>query len=104
MRHAHRGNVVFGKVRWSPVKSLQGPCIGLSEQWLQRLAGEPVSVACVPAQARLVLRYDSDKDGVRGLPALLIAIGSRNVWTAGGAVLLLPLAMACEMVRGQFQA
>lgn len=83
---------------------LQGPCIGLSEQWLQRLAGEPVGVACVPAQARLVLRYDSDKDGVRGLPALLIAIGSRNVWTAGGAILLLPLAMACEMVRGQFQA
>jgi len=83
---------------------LQGPCIGLSEQWLQRLAGEPVGVARVPAQARLVLRYDRDKNGVRGLPALLIAIGSRNVWTAGGAILLLPLAMACEMVRGQFQA
>jgi hypothetical protein len=40
---------------------------------------------------------------VCGLPALLIAIGSRNVWTAAGAIMLLPLATMCEMVRGQFQ-
>jgi hypothetical protein len=63
-----------------------------------------VHVTRAPAQARLVLRYDGDRNDVRGLPALLIAIGSRNMWTAAGAIILLPLATMCEMVRGQFQA
>jgi stearoyl-CoA desaturase (delta-9 desaturase) len=90
---ARRGNAV-----------LQGPCAGLSEQSLRRLAGTSVHVVRAPAQARLVLRYDGDRDGVRGLPALVIAIGSRNAWTAAGAIVLLPLAAVCEVVRGQFQA
>jgi hypothetical protein len=34
----------------------------------------------------------------------VIAIGSRNAWTAAGAIVLLPLAAVCEVVRGQFQA
>jgi hypothetical protein len=63
-----------------------------------------VHVTRAPAQARLVLRYDGDRNDVRGLPALLIAIGSRNMWTAACAIILLPLATMCEMVRGQFQA
>jgi hypothetical protein len=74
----------------------------LSEQWLRRLAGTPVSVVRTQEQARLVLH--DGKDSVCGLPALLIAIGSRNVWTAAGAIVLLPLATMCEIVRGQFQA
>jgi stearoyl-CoA desaturase (delta-9 desaturase) len=88
---ARRGNAV-----------LRGPCIALSEQWLRRLAGTPVSVVRTQEQARLVLH--DGKDSVCGLPALLIAIGSRNVWTAAGAIVLLPLATMCEIVRGQFQA
>jgi hypothetical protein len=63
-----------------------------------------VHVVRAPAQARLVLRYDGDRNDVRGLPALLIAIGSRNACTAAGAIALLPLATVCEMVRGQIQA
>lgn len=90
---ARRGNVV-----------LKGPCVGLSERSLRRLAGASVHVVRAPAQARLVLRYDGGRDDVRGLPALLIAIGSRNAWTAAGAFVLLPLATMCEMVRSQFQA
>ncbi|MFD0875377.1 hypothetical protein ACFQ1A_14385 [Massilia pinisoli] len=61
-------------------------------------------VVRAPAQARLVLRYDGHRNDVRGLPAVLIAIGSRNVWMAAGALVLLPLATMCEVVRGQFQA
>ena len=80
---------------------LQGPCIALPEQWLRHLAGGSVSVVRAQEQARLVLH--DGKDSVCGLPALLIAIGSRNVWTAAGAIMLLPLATMCEMVRGQFQ-
>ncbi|NIA56779.1 hypothetical protein HAV22_24460 [Massilia sp. TW-1] len=75
MHHTHRGNVAVGNVRWSPAKSL----------WW-------TGMVC------------ADRDDVRGLPALLIAIGSRNMWTAAGALALLPLATMCEMVRGQFQA
>jgi fatty-acid desaturase len=90
---ARRGNAV-----------LKGPCVGLSERSLRRLAGASVHVLRVPAQARLVLRYDGGRNDVRGLPALLIAIGSRNAWTAAGAFVLLPLATMCEMVRSQFQA
>jgi hypothetical protein len=88
---ARRGNAV-----------LQGPCIALSEQWLRRLAGAPVSVVRTQAQARLVLHHG--QDSVCGLPALLIAIGSRNAWAAAAAIVLLPLATMCELVRGQFQA
>ena len=81
---------------------LQGPCIALSERWLRRLAGQPVSVVRTQEHARLVLH--DGKDSVCGLPALLIAIGSRNLLAATGAIALLPLATMCEIVRGQFEA
>ena len=82
--------------------TLQGPCVGLSERHLRRLVGAPVAIVRMPAQARLILHDGSTS--VRGLPALLIAIGVRNAWTAAVALVLLPLATICELVRGQFQA
>jgi hypothetical protein len=41
---------------------------------------------------------------ITGLPALLLAIGSRNLGTAVVAALLLPAATGCELLRSRMQA
>lgn len=82
--------------------ALQGPFLTLSERQLRRLAGAEVCAQRIPSQARLSLLLDGKT--LSGLPALLIAIGRRNVCTAAAALVLLPFATACELVRSRVEA
>ncbi|MCC2973238.1 acyl-CoA desaturase [Massilia sp. IC2-476] len=79
--------------------SLDGPCATMSVSCMRRLAGPRAVVTRNPAQPRLRLRLGFAS--VVGLPAFLLAIGSRNACSAVVAVLLLPAALLAESLRGQ---
>ena len=81
---------------------LHGPGVTLSQRHLRLVAGERVRLVRSPALWRLSLHHQGL--AVAGLPALLIAIGSRNLGTAIVAALLLPSATACELLRSRMQA
>jgi hypothetical protein len=66
------------------------------------LAGERVRLIRSPAHWRLSLEHHGL--AVTGLPALVIAIGSRNPGAAIIAALLMPAATACELLRSRMQA
>ncbi|MEH6436966.1 acyl-CoA desaturase [Massilia sp. DD77] len=70
----------------------------------QALGETPVSVRVLRSATsrRLSLYYRGSR--ITGLPALLIAAGSRNPCTAVAVVVLLPFATAAEVLRNRMQA
>lgn len=81
---------------------LEGPFVLLSERVTRCLAGARVQPQRVATHARLSLTHGGKT--VLGLPALLIAVGTRNAFTAAAALVLLPFATLCELARSQVEA
>ena len=81
---------------------LEGPFVLLSERAARCLAGAGVQAQRTPLRSRLSFEHGGQT--VRGLPALLIAVGTRNAFTAAAALVLLPLATLCELARSQVDA
>lgn len=81
---------------------LEGPFVLLSERAARCLAGAGVQAQRTPLRSRLSFEHGGQT--VRGLPALLIAVGTRNAFTAAAALVLLPLAALCELARSQVDA
>jgi fatty-acid desaturase len=81
---------------------LQGPCVIISDRSLHWLAGSQVTLQRVPGLARLQLA--GSRHPVQGLPALLLAIGSRNLASALVATVLLPLGVVTEVFRSRLCA
>jgi len=81
---------------------LEGPFVLLSEGAARCLVGSRVRPQRTPSRSRLSFEYGGQM--VRGLPALLIAVGTRNTFTAAAAAVLLPLATLCELARSQVDA
>lgn len=79
-----------------------GPGVTPSQRHLRVMAGARVRLVRSAALWRLSLLYRGV--AIAGLPALPIAIGSRNLGTAVVAALLLPAATACELLRSRMQA
>lgn len=79
---------------------LRGPCATLPASCMQSLVGCRVPVVHDPAASRLRLVHRLGC--ITGLPALLLAAGSRSTWTALPAMLLLPAAVLGEHLRNQF--
>lgn len=81
---------------------LEGPFVLLSERAARSLAGTRVQPQRVATRLRLSLTHGGQT--VVGLPALLIAVGTRNTFMAAAALVLLPLATLCEVARSQIEA
>jgi len=81
---------------------LEGPFVLLSEHAARCLAGARVQPQRVAARLRLSLTHGGQT--VIGLPALVIAVGTRNAFMAAVALVLLPLATLCEVARSQIEA
>lgn len=79
--------------------ALDGPFATFPQSCTQNLAGREALVRSNPAASRLELRHGPVK--VVGLPAFLLAVGSRNACAAVVAILLLPAAILCEQLRNQ---
>jgi fatty-acid desaturase len=82
--------------------ALEGPCVALSPRGMRYLAGNRATLTRSPSQARLRLTYENTT--VSGLPALVIAIGSRSPIAAVLALAMLPFATLCELVRSVWPA
>ncbi|MRV73348.1 acyl-CoA desaturase [Duganella sp. FT92W] len=91
----------FAMARRPVALQLSSPCATLPAWALRRLAGDNISILATPGQRRMQLQGG----GVTlvGLPALAIAmLQSRRTVAASAALVLLPLALAGEAVRGRF--
>jgi stearoyl-CoA desaturase (delta-9 desaturase) len=86
-------------VRRGPAQ-LRSPCATLPASCVPRLVGRHLPVLHDPAAARLRLVHR--RASISGLPALLLAAGSRGAWAAVPAMLLLPAAVLGEHLRSQF--
>lgn len=78
---------------------LRSPCATLPVPCLRKLAGSAVALARDPETSRLQLSHGDLI--VVGLPALLIALGSRNAVAAAVAIALLPAAVLVEQLRSR---
>jgi fatty-acid desaturase len=81
--------------------ALEAPCASISRQHLQGIAGRRTIVTNDPGLSRLQLRRGNLT--VRGLPALALAVGSRNLFTAITALWFLPFACVVESLRCRFE-
>ena len=81
---------------------VEGPFVLLPERVVRCLGGAGIQAQRAPLRSRL--SFDHGGQTVAGLPALLIAVGTRNAFTAAAALVLLPLATVCELARSQVEA
>jgi stearoyl-CoA desaturase (delta-9 desaturase) len=84
------------RTRRAPV-ALQGPFATLPEPALRTLLGAGVTLARDPAMTRMQMQHGAIT--IIGLPALILALGSRNLPSFILAVALLPAAMLAEVLR-----
>lgn len=84
------------RTRRAPM-ALQGPFATLPEPALRTLLGAGVTLARDPAMTRMQMRHGAIT--IIGLPALMLALGSRNLPSFILAVALLPAAMLAEVLR-----
>ncbi|WP_156152765.1 MULTISPECIES: acyl-CoA desaturase [Pseudomonas] len=80
---------------------LEGPAVTISGTLLQTLIGSGSYFMHSPAAQRLQLNISDTR--VFGLPALLLALSRRGRILAGFCALLMPLAFACDRIRGELR-
>lgn len=91
----------FAMVQTKEALQLSAPCTTLPEWGLRCIVRRNIAIDTNPAQHRL--RLHGQGMTLYGLPALATAmLRSRHVIAACAALVLLPLALAGEAVRGQF--
>lgn len=80
---------------------LEGPAVNVSGTLLQTLIGTGSHFTHSPATQRLQLSLGETR--VFGLPALLLALSRRGRVLAGVCACLMPLACACNWIRGELE-
>ncbi|MGE8498892.1 MAG: acyl-CoA desaturase [Pseudomonas sp.] len=80
---------------------IEGPAVNISGTLLQTLIGSGSHFTHSPAAQRLHLNIGDTQ--VFGLPALLLALSRRGRILAGVCAFLMPLAYACDRLRGELE-